>query len=322
MADLSVNLGPLSLKNPILVAAGTFGYGLEFQEFFDLNLLGGVITKTLTLLPREGNPAPRVVETPSGMLNAVGLQNIGVEAFIKEKWPGLSALKIPVIVSIAGFTEQEFVDIAKKLAGVPVAALELNLSCPNVSHGNDSRCFAQSAEETGAVVKAVRAVYKRPLFAKLSPEVSDLPAIAKAAVQAGADVVTLINTLAGMVIDVEKESPALAHGTGGLSGPAIRPLAVRCIWEVHQAVSVPILGLGGVVSGRDALELILAGASAVGVGTANFWNPRAPKIVLEELTDLVKRKGKSVKDLVGAVCRPHPSPLPGGEGARRAGEVS
>ncbi len=301
MVDLSTTLGPLALKNPVLVASGTFGYGLEFQEFFDLNQLGGVITKTLTLAPRAGNPAPRVVETPSGMLNAVGLQNIGVDAFIKEKWPGLSVLRVPVIVSIAGFTEKEFVEIAKRLSGLPVAALELNLSCPNVSHGKGNRCFSQSAEETRAVVGSVKQVARVPVFAKLSPEVADLPAIAVAATEAGADVLTLINTIAGMVIDVETEAPVLANRTGGLSGPAIRPLAVRCIWETHQAVKTPILGLGGVASGRDALELILAGASAVAIGTANFWNPRAAPLVLEELSGLVSKKGKSLKDLIGKV---------------------
>jgi dihydroorotate dehydrogenase (NAD+) catalytic subunit len=301
MVDLSTSLGPLALKNPVLVAAGTFGYGLEFQEFFDLNLLGGVMTKTLTLLPRAGNPAPRVVETPSGMLNAVGLENVGVDAFIKDKWPDLSRLTIPVIVSIAGFTEDEFVQIAKRLVGLPVAAIELNLSCPNVSHGNGARCFAQSAEETRAVVSAVKNILKVPVFAKLSPEVSDIAAIARAATDAGADALTLINTLAGMVIDVEKEVPVLANKTGGLSGPAIRPLAVRCIWEAHAAVQTPILGLGGIASGRDALELILAGASAIAVGTANFWNPRAAMMVLEELTQLLTKKGRALRDLVGKV---------------------
>jgi len=301
MPDLSTSLGSLTLKNPVLVAAGTFGYGLEFAEFFDLNKLGGVITKTLTLKPRDGNPAPRVVETPSGMLNAVGLQNVGVETFLKDKWPGLAALKVPVIVSIAGFTEQEFLEIAKAFVGVPVAALELNLSCPNVSHGNGSRCFAQSADQTRAVVQAVKKIVSVPVFAKLSPEVADLPSIAQAATEAGADVLTLINTMAGMVIDVDSEMPALANRTGGLSGPAIRPLAVRCIYEVHKAVKTPILGLGGISSGRDAMELILAGASAVAVGTANFWNPRAPMIVLEELSDLVAKKGKSLRDFIGKV---------------------
>jgi dihydroorotate dehydrogenase (NAD+) catalytic subunit len=301
MVDLSTSLGPLALKNPVLVAAGTFGYGLEFQEFFDLNLLGGLITKTLTLSPRAGNPAPRVVETPAGMLNAVGLENIGVEAFIQEKWPGLSALRVPVIVSIAGFTESEFVDIAKKLSGLPMAALELNLSCPNVSHGNGNRCFAQSAEQTRSVVGSVKRLLKVPVFAKLSPEVADLPAIAKAAADAGADALSLINTMAGMVIDVDKEVAVLANRTGGLSGPAIRPVAVRCIWETHQAVKVPILGLGGIASGRDALELVLAGASAVAVGTANFWNPKAAPLILEELSQLVSKKGGSLKNMIGKV---------------------
>jgi len=301
MTDLSTSLGPLALKNPVLVAAGTFGYGLEFQEFFDLNLLGGIMTKTLTLAPRAGNPAPRVVETPSGMLNAVGLENIGVDAFIKDKWPGLSTLKVPVIVSIAGYTEDEFAQAAKRLAAIPVAALELNLSCPNVSHGSGARCFAQSADETRAVISAVKKIVKVPVFAKLSPEVADIGAIARAAAEAGADVLTLINTMAGMVLDVDKETPVLANKTGGLSGPAIRPIAVRCIWEVHQAVKTPILGSGGITSGRDALELILAGASAIAVGTANFWNPCAPKLILEELTELVSKKGRSLRDLIGMV---------------------
>ena len=255
--DLSTRLGPLSLKNPVLVAAGTFGYGLEFQEFFDLTRLGGLITKTLTRQPREGNPAPRVVETPSGMLNAVGLQNVGADAFARDKWPQLSALKIPVILSIAGFSEAEFVELAAWAQTLAPAAVELNLSCPNVAHGpvGSARCFAQSAEDTSSVLRAVRRVCKLPLLAKLSPEVSDIPSIARAAVEGGADILTLINTLAGMVINVDKEAPVLAHGTGGMSGPAIRPLAVRCIWEVHHALpTTPILGLGGIASGRDALD--------------------------------------------------------------------
>jgi dihydroorotate dehydrogenase (NAD+) catalytic subunit len=305
MVDLSVTLGPLALKNPVLVAAGTFGYGLEFQEFFDLSLLGGVITKTLTLQPRDGNPAPRVVETPAGMLNAVGLQNVGVDAFLTEKWPALRN------VSVAGFAESEFVACTEQLQGSGAAAVELNLSCPNVAHqpagrlaGSAARCFAQNAQETESVVRAVKRVSKLPVFAKLSPEVSDIVAIAKAAEMGGADAITLINTMPGMVIDVDSERPVLAHNTGGLSGPAIRPIAVRCIWEARQAVKIPILGVGGIASGRDALELILAGATAVAVGTANFWNPRAPKIVLDELSDLLKKKNKTARDCVGAVKTP------------------
>src|SRR5258708_4600693 len=304
MVDLSVALGPLKLKNPILVAAGTFGYGLEFQEFFDLKRIGGVITKTLTLQPCEGNPAPRVVETPSGMLNAVGLQNVGIGAFLKEKWQELKSLGVPVVISVAGFSESEFVTCVQRLQGSGAAAIELNLSCPNVAHGPGARCFAQNAQETHSVVRAVKAISRLPIFAKLSPEVADLPTIALAATEAAADVLTLINTLAGMVIDVDTEKPVLAHGTGGLSGPAIRPLAVRCIREVYKAVKTPILGIGGVASGRDALELMLAGALAVAVGTANFWNPRAPLIVLDELTTLLQKKSKSARDCVGAMKEP------------------
>ncbi len=299
MVDLSVKLGSLQLKNPILVAAGTFGYGLEFKEFFDISVLGGVITKTLTLLPREGNPGPRVLETPSGMLNAIGLQNVGIDGFFESKWPELSRLGLPVIVSVAGFTLDDFVTLAKRAEGRGIAALELNLSCPNVSHGDGSRCFAQSSEETFAVIQAVKKVFQGPVFAKLSPEVTDLPSIAKAASEAGADVLTLINTLPGMAIDIEKGKPVLPNGTGGMSGPAIRPLAVRCIWEVARVLRTPILGLGGVVSGRDAIELMMAGASAVAVGTANFWNPRAAEMILAEFEELISKKGMAAKTLIG-----------------------
>lgn len=301
MSDLSVQLGPLALKNPIVAAAGTFAYGEEFEGFDTVQALGALVAKTLTLKPRAGNPAPRIVETPSGMLNAVGLQNVGVDEFLKEKWPGLEKIGTPVILSLAGFTKEEFVELARKVSGVKAAGVELNLSCPNVSHGQGARCFAQSVEETKDVVRAVRDVVKGPLLAKLSPEVSDLPAIAKAATDGGADILSLINTLAGMVIDTETEAPVLANRTGGMSGPALRPLAVRCIWEVHQAVPTPILGLGGVASGRDAFELILAGASAVGVGTATFWNPRAPKLILEELRDLIEKKGGPLRQYIGRV---------------------
>ncbi|HVO33432.1 MAG TPA: dihydroorotate dehydrogenase [Elusimicrobiota bacterium] len=304
--DLSIQLGPLALKNPVLVAAGTFGYGIEFQEFFDLRQLGALITKTITLQPRLGNPAPRLVETPAGMLNAVGLQNIGVEEFFSAKWPALRALGAPVILSIAGFTLEEFGALASRAAGTGIAALELNLSCPNVAHAapgskSGQRCFAQSAEETASAVRTVKGAADVPVFAKLSAEVSDLAAVARAAVEAGADGLTLINTIAGMVIDSDREAPALANRTGGLSGPAIRPIAVRCVWEARQAVRVPIIGVGGVASGRDALEMILAGASAIQVGTANFWNPRAPLVILKELGALVGQKKRPLRELIGAV---------------------
>jgi dihydroorotate dehydrogenase (NAD+) catalytic subunit len=299
-SGLAVSLGPLVLKNPVLAAAGTFGYGTEFQEFFDLAALGGIIVKTLTLAPRPGNPSPRVVETPSGMLNAVGLQNVGIDAFLADKWPELRRLGVPIILSVAGFTKDEFVALAQKTKDSGAAALELNLSCPNVAHGPGARCFAQNPEETLAVVRAVRQETALPVIAKLSPEVSDVGAIARAASEGGADILSLINTLPGMVIDVDSERPVLANKTGGLSGPAMHPVAVRCVWEAAEAVKTPILGVGGISSGRDALEMILAGASAIAVGTASFWNPRAPKIVLDELTALIRKKGRSARELVGA----------------------
>jgi dihydroorotate dehydrogenase (NAD+) catalytic subunit len=286
------------------VAAGTFGYGTEFQEFIDVRQLGGVITKTLTVKPRPGNPSPRIVETPSGMLNAVGLQNIGIDAFLSDRWPALRALKVPVILSVAGFTDDEFAVLIERAHGSGVSAIELNLSCPNVAHGPGARCFAQNAEDTARVVKAAKAKSDVPVFAKLSPEVADLPSIARAAADAGADAVSLINTLPGMVLDVDRESPLLANGTGGLSGPALHPVAVRCVWEVRRALRIPVLGLGGVVSGKDALELILAGAAAVGVGTANFWNPRASIVVLEELKKLIAKKGTSAAALIGRALPP------------------
>ena len=299
MPDLGVTLGPLSLKNPVLVAAGTFGYGEEFEGFLDLSTLGGVIVKTLTLAPRAGNPAPRVVETPSGLLNAVGLQNVGIDAFLKEKWPRVRQCGAPVILSVAGFTHDEYVQLVEKAEQSDAAAIELNLSCPNVEHGPGARCFAQSREETGKVVAAVRKKTRKPIFAKLSAEVSDLPEIAKAAMESGADALSLINTMPGMVLDVAHEKPVLSNKTGGLSGPAIRPIAVRCVWEVYRDVKCPIIGLGGIASGRDAMEFILAGASAIAVGTASFWNPAASGIVLKELKKEIEKKGTDVKNLIG-----------------------
>jgi dihydroorotate dehydrogenase (NAD+) catalytic subunit len=298
-ADLSVQLGPLRLANPIVAAAGTFGYGTEFEAFSDARRLGAIVSKTLTVAPRAGNPAPRIVETPSGMLNAVGLENVGIDAFFREKWPALKALGVPVIVSVAGFSDDEFVSLVRQAQVAGVSAIELNLSCPNVAHGPGARCFAQSAEDTGRVVRKAKDASALPIFAKLSPEVADLPKVARAAADAGADALSLINTLAGMVIDPLSEKPVLANGTGGLSGPALHPVAVRCVWEVRQAVPTPILGLGGVLSGKDALELMLAGASAVGIGTASFWNPRAAWLVLEELERLIQKKGVAARALVG-----------------------
>jgi len=300
-SSLAVRLGPLALKNPVVVAAGTFGYGVEFQDFVDLSQLGVLITKTLTLAPREGNPAPRVVETPAGMLNAVGLQNIGIEEFARTTWPALQRFDVPKIISVAGFKTAEYVELVERAAALKPAAIELNLSCPNVEHGPGARCFAQSAEMTSDVIRQAKAKTQIPLLAKLSAEVADLPMIAKAALAAGADILSLINTIPGMVIDVKTRKPVLSNVTGGLSGPAIRPIAVRCIWEVFQATKAPILGLGGVLSGRDAIELMLAGASAIGVGTASFWNPRAAKNILTELAEWSARENVALQDLIGKV---------------------
>jgi dihydroorotate dehydrogenase (NAD+) catalytic subunit len=300
-ASLATSLGPLTLKNPIVVAAGTFGYGVEFQDFVDLSKLGAIITKTLTLAPRAGNPAPRVVETPAGMLNAVGLQNVGIEEFAKATWPALQKFQTPIIISVAGFKPAEYADLVERADALGPAAIELNLSCPNVEHGPGARCFAQSEDMTSEVLRLARARTKRPLLAKLSAEVADLPAIAKAALAAGADILSLINTIPGMVIDVKTRQPALSNVTGGLSGPAIRPIAVRCVWEVYKATKAPILGLGGILSGRDAIEFMLAGASAVAVGTASFWNPSASEMILRELSDWAERENVSLRDCVGSV---------------------
>jgi len=302
--DLQAALGPLRLRNPVVVAAGTFGYGLEFTEFFDLKDIGAIVTKTLTLAPRAGNPAPRVVETPAGMLNAVGLQNIGIDAFASSKWPELQKIETPVIISIAGFSVDEFKALAGKASALNPAAIELNLSCPNVSHGG-SRCFAQNAEMITDVVREAKAVSRVPVLAKLTAEVTDLVPMAQAALSAGADVLTLINTIAGMVIDIDQRKPVLANRTGGLSGPAIRPIAVRCIAEVYKATKAPILGLGGVLSGRDAIELMQAGAAAVAVGTANFWNPRAAVDVLKDMTRWLAKNNLSAKEVTGCLHAPN-----------------
>lgn len=315
--DLSTSLGSLHLPNPVLVAAGTFGYGVEFETLVDVRRLGGVITKTLTRQPREGNPAPRLVETPSGMLNSVGLQNVGIDLFLAEKWPRLSKIGVPVIASVAGESADDFVELAHRVAAGGVPAVELNLSCPNVPHasspsrggpplarlaeGGPLRCFAQDSTEVYEVVRRVKTAVRIPVLAKLSPEVTDIAEVARAAEAAGADALSLVNTLSGVVIDIASRSPVLGRGTGGLSGPAIRPIAVRCVWEARQAVKLPILGMGGIQSGQDALEFILAGASAVAVGTAHFWNPRASLQVLEELKEyLISQKVSSVQELVGA----------------------
>ena len=299
--DLSVTVGSVKLKNPVLTASGTFGYGLEFLPFLKLSELGGVVVKGLSPRPRKGNPPERIVETPAGMLNAIGLQNVGVDAFISEKLPQLRPHDVAVVANVFGETEAEYVEVCEKLDAAPgVAAIELNVSCPNVEAGG--MIFGNDPAALGKITRACRRATRLPLWVKLSPNVTDIRDTAKAAEAEGADAVSLVNTFVGMVVDVEKRRPVLANGSGGLSGPAIRPLAVWMTWQVRRAVAIPIVAMGGIVSGRDALEFILAGATAVQVGTANFVTPRAAVDVAEGLRQwLTRREIATVSELVGTL---------------------
>lgn len=302
--DTSVELGQLKLSSPVLAASGTFGAGREATAFVDLSKLGGVIVKSMTLVPWRGKPTPRMCETPSGMLNAIGIQNKGVDHFLAEDLQWLVKRRATVVASIAGNTVEEFIKVADKLrtGGRGVAAVEVNISCPNLE--DRSNMFAHSEESAAAVVGGVKdALARTPVFPKLSPNVTSIVDVAGAVIDAGADGLSLINTVLGMSIDVDSRRPMLAGTLGGLSGPAIRPIAVRAIHEVHRAFPhVPIIGQGGVVTARDALELILAGASAVAVGTANFINPRATVDVARGIADYMSsHEVTSVSDLVGAV---------------------
>jgi dihydroorotate dehydrogenase (NAD+) catalytic subunit len=303
--DLSVDLAPhnkngLKLANPVMTASGTFGYGMEFAQLFDIQRLGAIVCKGTTLKSREGNPQPRLAETPSGMLNAIGLQNIGVEALIKEKAPEWAGWKVPVIVNIAGETIEEYVSIAEKLDGVPgVGGLEVNISCPNVKGGGAE--FGINAESAAAVTSAVRKATTLPVIVKLTPIAADIVAIARAVVQAGADAVTLTNTLKGMAIDIRRRRPVLGNITGGLSGPAIKPVALQMVYQVAGAIDVPIIGCGGISTAHDALEFIMAGATAIEVGTAGFSNPRAALDVVEGLEEYMASEGiKDLSEIIGA----------------------
>jgi dihydroorotate dehydrogenase (NAD+) catalytic subunit len=317
-ADLRVRLGTLELPNPVLVAAGTFGYGLEFRRHVRLDQLGGIVTKTITLRAREGNPPPRLVDTPAGMLNSVGLQNVGLEAFLREKLPQLASLTVPVIVSILGESPEEVILLAKALDAEPtVAAIELNLSCPNLKgvKGEGSRVegpstlhpapftpmmVAQDDDMTFQFVHAARQRTAKPLIAKLSPDVTDPRPIAQAAERAGADALAIGNTFTGMSIDPNTQRSRLGSLTGGLSGPAIRPLALYRLWLARQAVRCPLIGIGGILHGKDAVEFFLAGAAAIAVGTAHFANPAAALVVLKELQRyLQRRRIASIHDLIG-----------------------
>lgn len=301
MAKLSVNIGDLSLKNPVLTASGTFGYGEEFAPFIDLSRLGGYIIKGTTLEHREGNPYPRMVETPSGMLNAVGLQNKGVDYFIENIYPRIKDFDSRLIVNVSGARIEDYAETAKRLASLEnVSAIEVNISCPNVKEGG--MAFGTTASGAAEVTRAIRAVYPKTLIVKLSPNVTSIADIAKAVEAEGADSVSLINTLMGMSIDVERRRPHLSTVTGGLSGPAVRPVAVRMVWQVAKAVKIPVIGLGGIMNGRDAIEFMLAGATAVEIGTANFIDPAVTMKVIDFMEDYCSRHGiDDINDIIGEI---------------------
>ena len=302
MAKLNVNIGGgLELRNPVMTASGTFGYGTEFAPFIDLSRLGAYIVKGTTLNHREGNPYPRMVETPSGMLNAVGLQNKGVDYFIHHIYPEIRHNGSRLIVNVSGARTEDYVETARRLATLDdVAAIEVNISCPNVKEGG--MAFGTTCEGAAEVTKAVRAVYRKPLIVKLSPNVTSIADIARAVEAEGADSVSLINTLLGMAIDVERRRPCLSTVTGGLSGPAVRPIAVRMVWQVAKAVKIPVIGLGGIMDGRDAIEFMLAGASAVEVGTANFVDPAVTMKIIDYMEDYCARHGISdINEIIGCI---------------------
>jgi len=299
--NLSVDFAGIKLKNPVLTASGTFGYGEEYAEFVDLNRLGGVIVKGVSLKAIQGNPPPRIWETPSGMLNAIGLENPGVDVFIERKLPYLRQFDTAVIVNVFGYSLEEYVGVVERLDGVlGVSGLEVNISCPNVKAGGIM--FGTNVKAAYELLSAVRRATRLPIIAKLSPNVTDITEFACAARDAGCDGISLINTLLGMAIDVRGRRPRLANCTGGLSGPAIRPVAVRMVWQTARSVQLPIIGMGGIMTGEDAIEFILAGASAVAVGTANFIDPRATLNVIEGIETFLREQGlDDIKSLIGAV---------------------
>lgn len=301
MVKLGVNIGGLSLKNPVLTASGTFGYGEEFADFVDLNRLGGFIIKGTTINHREGNPYPRMAETPSGMLNAVGLQNKGVDYFIDNIYPRIKDVDSHVIVNVSGATIDDYVAVCEKLAPLDkINAIEVNISCPNVKQGG--MAFGTTCDGAAQVARAVRKAFPKTVIIKLSPNVTDITEIARAVEAEGADAVSLINTLLGMAIDVERQRPYLSTITGGLSGPAVRPVAVRMVWQVSKAVQIPIVGLGGIMNGRDAIEFMLAGARAIQVGTANFIDPTVTMKIIDYMADYCERHGVSdINDIVGMI---------------------
>ncbi|MCK4534701.1 MAG: dihydroorotate dehydrogenase [Syntrophobacterales bacterium] len=298
---MGVNIGGLALKNPVMTASGTFGYGEEYSDYLDLNRLGAIIVKGLSLKPRDGNPPPRIIETASGMLNAVGLQNVGVRAFIDDKLPWLRRIDSAVVANIFGETIEDYTNVAEILNDAEgVDALEVNISCPNVKRGGIA--FGSDPVLAGEVTRAVKSVSRLPVIVKLTPNVTDITRIAKGVEAAGADALSLINTITGMSVDIEKRVPHLENITGGLSGPAIKPVALRMVWEVVNAVSIPVIGVGGIMNARDALEFLIVGAKAVQVGTANFINPGVAVDIIDDMRKYMSKKGiNDINDLIGTL---------------------
>jgi len=300
MADLSVDICGINFKNPVIPASGVFGYGREYEELFPLSKLGGIATKGTTGERRNGNPVPRIAETSAGMLNSVGLQNPGVDSFITKDLPYLMTKDTVIIANISGSTPEEYITVAEKLDATDVHMLELNISCPNVKHGGAA--FGMCSKTAGQITSLVRKATKKPLIVKLSPNVTDIAEIALSVESSGADAVSLINTVLGMRIDINTRRPILKNNMGGLSGPAVFPIAVRMVWQVAKAVKVPVIGMGGISTGEDAIEMMMAGASAVQIGAAIFTDPFAPVRIIEEMNSFLENKGvKSVRDIIGTV---------------------
>ncbi|MFV0271813.1 MAG: dihydroorotate dehydrogenase [Macellibacteroides fermentans] len=301
MANLNVNIGNLQLKNPVMTASGTFGYGIEFADFVDLTQIGGIFVKGTTIEHREGNPYPRMAETPAGMLNAVGLQNKGADYFANNIYPNIKDIDTHMIVNVSGSTVETYVECAEKIAALDkIPAIELNISCPNVKHGG--MAFGVTCAGAAEVVRAVRKVYPKTLIVKLSPNVTDVTEIARAVEAEGADAVSLINTLLGMAIDADKRKPILSTVTGGLSGPCVKPIALRMVWQTYNAVKIPIIGLGGISNWKDAVEFMLAGSSAIQIGTYNFVDPAISVKTVEGINDYLDKHGfKSVTEIIGAL---------------------
>lgn len=298
--NTKINLAGVELKNPVMTASGTFGSGMEYSEFVDLNKLGAVVTKGVANVPWPGNPTPRIAETYAGMINAIGLQNPGIDVFCERDIPFLKKYDTKIIVNVCGKSERDYVEVVERLAGEPVDMLEINISCPNVKEGGIA--FGQNAANIEHITKAIKNVAKQPVIMKLSPNVTDITEMAKAAEAGGADVLSLINTITGMKIDINRQTFAVANKTGGLSGPAVKPVAVRMVYQVANAVKIPIIGMGGIATAEDALEFILAGATAVSIGTANFHNPRTTLEVIEGIEKYMVNKGVSdINDLIGIV---------------------